>query len=530
MQLKYRNTKKGIKYMLIMLLVFIVVFVSIYISQSTALKRSLSEQIKTDINAYAVNIDNEIAHVGSNILLMDDIITNRGVLIKEGETISFSSIEEQMELEMDLVNWMQTHKIYDQIRIIGLDGVEVLRVNNQDGVPYIVSNEDLQDKSNRYYFENAVVLDDNSIYLSKIDLNIENGEIEYINGEPKEMLRIGTTLYNSNNEKIGLLIVNYYVDNLFHDLETYKSEYTFFEIINEEGFYLHHKDKSLEYGFMYEDKQGSNIQDNTDVDFNTSGNEEGYIYQENIGNSQYTYLIVSNYKMENAITDLVERDIEIHSDNGDLLILGYLDFNNTDIVISQRNNYIFIFILFIGLIIFISRLLDELFYSNKQRLEMLEHTANHDSLTGLLNRKGVFSVLEHLSKNQREYAILFLDLDGFKAINDKYGHNIGDKLLIETGRRLQSVLRDTDVVSRLGGDEFLIILKDMNNINDVEKVKRKIQDEICKTYNLDGYDCSVSVSIGEAIQDGDITIDSLIHKADQLMYHKKAQLSHNLRG
>lgn len=519
MQLKYRNPKKGIKYISIMLFVFVLVLVPIYMTQQSALKKGVSEQIKTDMNAYSVNIDNEIAYVGSNVLLMDDIITNRDILVRNGDSLQFNSDSDRNELENDLLDWIKNHKIYDQIRIIGLDGKEVLRINNNELVQ-VVPVDELQDKSGRYYFENAIVLDDNYLYLSKIDLNIENGEIEYVDDVPKEMLRIATTLFNENNEKIGLLIVNYYVDNLFHDLETFKSEYSYFEVVNEEGYFLHNQDTSLEYGFMYEDKMDYTVDETLGFDFNFKDNQ-GQIIQENIRNSQYTYVVVNSIKMENAITDLVEREINVFSDNGDIIVLGYVNLNQTEPIVKQINLFVSISIIFFVLLIIVSRLIDEITFSNAKQMDILEYSSNHDVLTGLVNRTGVFKRLESCRAKQEKCTIMYLDLDKFKSINDTYGHSIGDKVLIEFSRRVKECLRETDMIARLGGDEFLVFLKDVDKMENALMISKKIKKVVTKKFEFDDIICHLGVSIGINIQSGDISIDNLIHVADEKMYKDK---------
>ncbi len=523
MILKYRSLKNGMKYLIFMFSVFFLIFIIVYLSQRTALKRSISEKVITDIEAYAVNIDEHIVRLGINILLMDDIISNKEVLVLDESTIVFSSEEKEMELQDDLYDWMETHQDYDQIRIIGLDGMEVLRINNEDGVPIFVETEELQNKSNRYYFENAIALDDDYIYLSKIDLNVENDEVEYINDVPKQMLRIATPLYNSENEKIGLLIINYYSVNLFHDYDTNQSEYANFEVINQDGYYLHNQDESLEFGFMFDDKEDNTVYNKHGIDIDFSIVSNGEVLQKKFNDSLVTYLSISNSEIENAITDLVNRDIGIYSDNGDIFILGCVNLNSADVVVTQRNMYFTIFIIFSIVIIPVSKLLDELTYSLKQRIEILEYTATHDSLTNLINRKGIFTKLDILKERNDIFSILYLDLDGFKKVNDNYGHNIGDLLLIETANRLSSCLRDTDIVARLGGDEFLIYLKDVDNEKNIKKIMINIQNEIKKEFIFDDVTCFVDVSIGFAINDNEVTIDYLVSLADQQMYQDKGK-------
>jgi len=110
----------------------------------------------------------------------------------------------------------------------------------------------------------------------------------------------------------------------------------------------------------------------------------------------------------------------------------------------------------------------------KQSQNKLYELVNHDPLTGLPNRRLINELLEHAIKRaereERQIAILFIDLDRFKAINDSLGHPVGDKLLFEVSRRIKQSIRESDVVGRLGGDEFIVM---MDNLHDVEDAANK---------------------------------------------------------
>ncbi|MBF0118470.1 MAG: diguanylate cyclase [Desulfobacterales bacterium] len=162
----------------------------------------------------------------------------------------------------------------------------------------------------------------------------------------------------------------------------------------------------------------------------------------------------------------------------------------------------------------------------KKYEEELAYLAFHDTLTGLYNRKAFMERLrETLLQAKRfniEKAILYIDLDKFKQVNDTYGHEIGDKLLIEVASRLRASLRDVDYICRLGGDEFTIIL---NNIYESrpEKVAERITEKISLPYHIDGHTIdfiSSSIGISEYPKDG-INIETLIRTADTAMYENK---------
>jgi diguanylate cyclase (GGDEF)-like protein/PAS domain S-box-containing protein len=164
----------------------------------------------------------------------------------------------------------------------------------------------------------------------------------------------------------------------------------------------------------------------------------------------------------------------------------------------------------------------------KRAEEQLLHDAFHDALTGLPNRAWFIEQLQvALNRTKRHpdrlFAVLFLDLDRFKVINDSIGHMCGDQLLIAIARRLQACLRPEDIVARLGGDEFTILLSDLQDASDAIVVAERIQKQVSRAFNLSGYETFTTGSIGIALSDsGYDRPEDLLRDADTAMYQAKA--------
>lgn len=162
--------------------------------------------------------------------------------------------------------------------------------------------------------------------------------------------------------------------------------------------------------------------------------------------------------------------------------------------------------------------------------ESARRAAFHDTLTGLPNRVLFNDRLEHALAQAKRYnwtlAIMFLDLDKFKEINDKFGHSAGDILLQIISKRLLDITRDEDTVSRHGGDEFLYLFMQVQNKNDISLIANKIIHSIEQPCSLEGQVVVVSSSIGIAIypKDGN-TSEALIKAADKAMYEAKRKKS-----
>ncbi|WP_331344212.1 diguanylate cyclase domain-containing protein [Cellvibrio sp. UBA7661] len=168
----------------------------------------------------------------------------------------------------------------------------------------------------------------------------------------------------------------------------------------------------------------------------------------------------------------------------------------------------------------------------KRAEERIHFLATHDSLTQLPNRY-MFSQLVDLAiqsaqRYQRGLAILFIDLDGFKRINDTWGHDAGDLLLSEMARRFKQSLRVNDIVGRLGGDEFVILLPETNNRDAVAKIAEKILQAAREEVYIEEQACHISASIGISLYPNDASDEkSLMKQADSAMYRAKQQGKNN---
>jgi diguanylate cyclase (GGDEF)-like protein/PAS domain S-box-containing protein len=164
----------------------------------------------------------------------------------------------------------------------------------------------------------------------------------------------------------------------------------------------------------------------------------------------------------------------------------------------------------------------------KKQVELIQHQAFYDTLTDLPNRALVLDRLNHLliqaKRNKKHLAVLFLDLDDFKKINDTLGHMEGDNLLVQAALRLREAVREIDTVGRLGGDEFVVLLGDIKGAKDVHSIAENLLDRFHEVFKLNGRDLVVTASLGIAVypEDGS-TGSELLRNADVAMYCAKEQ-------
>jgi len=167
--------------------------------------------------------------------------------------------------------------------------------------------------------------------------------------------------------------------------------------------------------------------------------------------------------------------------------------------------------------------------SERKRKELqINHMARHDQLTGLANRalfsERLESALSRLRRQREGFAVLYLDLDRFKSVNDAHGHAVGDALLRAVAGRLSESVRETDTVARLGGDEFAVLLSAAAGENDAEVLANRIIKSVSAPYDLGGISASIGTSIGIAMAPADgTTAQRLVDNADAALYRAKAE-------
>ncbi len=518
---------------------------------------------------------------------------------------------------------------YDQIRFLNTAGMEVVRVDYNNGDPAIFPSSKLQDKSNRYYFKDTLKLMPGQAYISPLDLNMEHGEIE-IPYTPT--IRIGVNVYQDSVNK-GVVLVNYFGETILARIRNlFSATNSDSMMVNKDGFYLLARNNSDLWGFMFNNNNGLaetlpqvwneiNSREEGEINhgkhlymFNTilvgsdntkiaeTGNywkiivkfkpvkmfsyDDPYLYQSLI---VHALLLVAAVLLGWAITFYYSQKEYISN----LAAINHIIFTkiSTGIFITDKTNKIISANPGITEItgyteedlvgkdpsIFSSGHHDADFYKNmweqlhnnkrwsgeiwnrtksgsiipeslsisivedkKQQVQYyialtmditrqknveakLKRKAHYDQLTKLPNREYCKDVLnESVAKYRENFALLFIDLDKFKNVNDTQGHAAGDELLIEAASRLLLCTRDTDMVARLGGDEFVIMLQNIKSKPDAEIVAKNILKQIQKVFYIGGRENHISASIGITLFPSDaIGCEKLLKNADEAMYCAK---------
>lgn len=226
------------------------------------------------------------------------------------------------------------------------------------------------------------------------------------------------------------------------------------------------------------------------------------------------------------VSDLIDTDAAVWLEPADGLPLGAPRSGPTEAAIMRRDGEELIVEIAARAIEYRGRRCQVLAVRDltaRKRAELqVEHLAAHDALTGLPNRTRLTAVLEGLSKSGERFALLALDLDRFKAVNDLFGHTAGDAILCRVAAMLREATREVDLVARIGGDEFLIVQREIEDVRDAQILTARIFAAFAQEMDISRDPMAVGVSIGVAIYPADAaTAEALRHNADVALYRAK---------
>ena len=528
-----------------------------YLNAERFYQETYEMNVQTFQQDVGTKLNDHFAHSMSEVLLTHDVIKT---VLQGGD--GPDAID---GLAVQMGHYIRRYTQYDQIRLLDQTGMEVLRVNNVAGSPVRVPTDQLQDKSDRYYFTEAQKLIGDQVYISDLDLNIEYGVIE----RPfKAMIRYVVPIHYGEDKKMYLVLnqnVSEYLDVLRQHMEA--SPFGESYLVDEEGFYILHKNEEKEWGQEHILNTGYRVQS----EFGKEG--EGVLtaaepqtvrsgsrmvsYQPfrirglydlrlnivTVEDQEKVFLPLAGFIQQLTIQLIVTvalvlvaatfvaryltQPIEQVALAVDEITRGNLQ---TSIAIEGSKE-----IQMLGYEIKkMAFELDLMYRDMNQRVEertqelklahdKMKEMANTDPLTNVFNRHYFNTYIEEFKREKRHQnmGLIMLDVDRFKYINDHYGHNVGDVILVEVSKMLKRETRPNDFVVRYGGDEFLIVLDNGDQVaidSYVGRIKASLDH-----WNLssDHLDHPLEFSIGcDVLQRGGHIMD-VINMADTRMYEDK---------
>ena len=427
-------------------------------------------------------------------------------------------------------NWKEFSlhkKIYDQVRYLDRYGNEKIRINYKNGISSIVPENELQNKYGRYYFYEAVKLNLNDVFISRLDLNIENKLIE---NPLKPMIRFSTPLYNNKNRNEGIVVLNYLAEN---NLKKFRElgEASLGEIVllNSEGYWLSSENSNLEWNFMFADRRN--------ITFDKLYTEEWELIKKNeeeiITDNGLFFIkpVILGNKL--SAGDIESQDDKIHMADTKWYVVSVVKSTNREEIIHSSNFLIFLTRLinynglYLLITLIISGLISYLIYLNRGKYIQLKWFSEMDSLTKVFNRRAGIEKLQQrvaTGKHSR-ISICFVDINGLKQINDELGHTLGDELIISAVDIIKSEIKEEDLIIRMGGDEFLIVFKGVES-NVAELIWHRITEKINKLNEsrIHPFIISISHGIVDCQSCETQNIDELIKIADEKMYVEKGNI------
>ena len=421
---------------------------------------------------------------------------------------------------------------------------------------------DLQEKGNYPYVVGTLRLARGDIYLSDITINHETGAHS---GQNKPTVVVSTPVFSPKGKRLGIIAINIDLNGLSRLLKAnLPSSYQLY-LSNQSGDFLIHPDASQTFGFdrgkriLIQDSfrpvlslihgKGMNVVTYVDEGRQTQDGHVAAFVRLPFGDTIDKRFVILGLSqpLEHITRETTKLGWEtfqiILAFSGLALILSMLvsrivtgplnamvsainRFSKEHVIstmpLTRKDELGLLSRSFHDMQTQIMAHLSEL---NENR-KALDHLARHDTLTGLPNRRMFFDRLEHAiavsRRSGKHLAVLFVDLDRFKEINDTFGHAVGDKVLISAANLLKSSVREVDTVARLGGDEFVILIDMLDDPQHVKIIVQKLHTLFQRAIKIDGRDMYVHASIGAGIfpKDGK-DADELMQNADQAMYNSK---------
>ncbi len=352
----------------ISIIIMITAIIVIRKAEKLEMKLYRSSEISV-IDTKLTNIETHIEHAMHDLL----IFAFNNQIEKSGT--DYQNTKFRKELAAKMLNMVIYQKIFDQLRFIDENGMEVIRINFNNGSPEVVPKEILQNKKDRYYFKDAIKLGKGEIFISPMDLNIENGKIE----EPhKPMIRIATPVFDKQNVKRGIIIFNFFANKILEQLHNKANTLieTQLMLLNKHGYLLKGPNSENEWGFMYDDKKNitfSNLYANSwDIIANKESSQ--FETEEGLFTFKTIYPLLQN---QTSITDLggeqIPNNTQLNSKDYYWKIVSFIPHKTLYSKQKQRRqNITLMLVVLVLILLFMSWKLAKTQYSQKKALQSLE--------------------------------------------------------------------------------------------------------------------------------------------------------------
>ena len=529
-----------------------------YSSSRATLLKAAERDLLTATQVLGRNLRGNIDGVSRDALVLAGIAQGKSLPQAPSAPVREKAENDLAELFETL---MRVHPEYMQIRLISAagHGLEQVRVDRDGEQPVRIPYPGLQEKAHFDYVFDTLRLPPGQVRLSPIVINHELGTHS---GVGRPTLHVSTPVAGADGPPSALIVINIDLNQLFDQLRSDLPAHYQVYLSNRWGDLLIHPDQRRTFGFdqgrrrflqdefpdvqQLLDTQTESLigrSDGKDTSLvaafvrlaTNAGTRESFVV---LGLAQpEEYVLKESSRLGERIIQVVifasllavliatiaSRALTSSLKRINLAVQQFArERKNAPLPVQRQDELGQLARSFVQMQEEIVEHLEELSRSRNA----LEHLARHDPLTGLPNRRVFFERLEHAlaaaRRSAKPLAVLFVDLDHFKQLNDSLGHSIGDRVLQAVANLLRSATRESDTVARLGGDEFVILIEQLDDPGRVVAVLHKLHERFQLPMLLDGHEVKVQASMGVSLfpRDGD-DIESLVQQADRAMYVAK---------
>ena len=529
-----------------------------YSSSRATLLKAAERDLLTATQVLGRNLRGNIDGVSRDALMLAGIAQGKALPQAPSAPVREQAENDLAELFETL---MRVHPEYMQIRLISAagHGLEQVRVDRDGEQPVRIPYPGLQEKGHFDYVFDTLRLPPGQVRLSPIVINHELGTHS---GVGRPTLHVSTPVAGADGQPSALIVINIDLNQLFDQLRSDLPAHYQVYLSNRWGDLLIHPDQRRTFGFdqgrrrflqdefpdvqQLLDTQTESLigrSDGKDTSLvaafvrlaTNAGNRESFVV---LGLAQpEEYVLKESSRLGERIIQVVifasllavliatiaSRALTSSLKRINLAVQQFArERKSAPLPVQRQDELGQLARSFVQMQEEIVEHLEELSRSRNA----LEHLARHDPLTGLPNRRVFFERLEHAlaaaRRSAKPLAVLFVDLDHFKQLNDSLGHSIGDRVLQAVANLLRSATRESDTVARLGGDEFVILIEQLDDPGRVVAVLHKLHERFQLPMLLDGHEVKVQASMGVSLfpRDGD-DIESLVQQADRAMYVAK---------
>lgn len=489
-------------------LLLLLILGSIYIALYSQLHEKREQEQYRELTEMHQKVIEEVNSVGADLAYFAQSDLAQA-------TLSQKDAIAQSFLTSLMLNIGALQQRYDQLRLFDPMGNELIRLNQQpDQTMALVPESELQNKAGRYYFQESKELPTSQLYISRFDLNVEQGQVE----RPlKPMIRFGTAIRNEEGQLIGVGMLNYNglrIHSILDTLNRHKDDQVF--LINQQGYLLKSPYPDSEWGFMLPERAEQQFQafhpkiwqQIQRIKSGDTISSKGEFYFK-------TFKLAPTAPFQNVQGE--ELTLIMH--------VPYSVIHQGTVVLLQ--GLVIAFLILAPVLGLLGWKLGHYQVGQAWLFQQLEFEARHDSLTGLFNRKAIMEFLQQnlLLTRRREapLSVGFIDVNDLKLMNDQHGHEMGDELIRGVAQAINEVIRGSDAAARIGGDEFLIVFIDCDS-QGAQSIMARIE-RMFTSMGLLHTGLPWSMSYGCATLEGELdTLEKLIERADNQMYQHKQQL------